>query len=267
MRGPLELLWYAGPASVLSAPVDAGADGRWARAVALGAVARYAEATAILTALPTSRSASTQASFARQVGRHADAAPLDARALALAATTEDRADATSGTVADALGAGDADLARALLPAAQAAAADDGGWRTRTRLHWVVAELSLLADEAAAAAAEADEAVTTARDAGAPRHLTKSLLVRGVARYAAGDAAGGAADLLTALAQARSAGLTTLVWPAALVAAQAVPARAPELLTVAGAAAAAIAAGLGEQAEAFATRPDVAVLLQGAPPAR
>jgi hypothetical protein len=125
---------------------------------------------------------------------------------------------------------------------------------------VVAELSLLLGEARTAAAEADEAVREAREARAPRHLTKSLLVRGVARHTARR--DGRDDLLVALDQALEAGLTSLVWPAALVAAQAAPDREPELLATAARAARAISAGLGAEGDSFARRADVADLLKG-----
>ena len=227
------------------------------RAVALGAVARYAEAATILEAMSGSLAASARASHLRQVGRHDRAAVLDERALAAARTEDERADATSGLVADALGLGDSDRAFALLPAARQAAV---AWRGRVRLGWVVAELCLLVGEPRTAVAEADEAVTAARLAGAPRHLTKSLLVRGVARHTAGDP-DGAVDLLTALERAQAAGLTSLVWPAALVAAQAVPARAAELRPTAAAAARAIVNGLGVDGPSFAARTDIADLLK------
>lgn len=209
--------------------------------------------------MTSSRAASTLASHARQVGRAAEACPLDGRALARATTTVDRADATAGLVADAVAGGDPERASALVAAARAAALTDGGWRSQTRLHWVLAELALLGGQAGTAAADADEAVRTARLAGAPRHLTKSLLVRGVARHAAG-ASGAASDLLAALDQAGTHGLTSLVWPAAAVAAEAVPARASELLAVAADAAAAIVVGLGPRGGEFASRSDVAGLL-------
>lgn len=208
--------------------------------------------------MSSSRAASTLASHARQVGRHAAAGPLDERALTLATTDTDRADATAGLVADAVASGDAERAVALLPAARTAAAADGGWRSRTRLAWVSAELALLRGQVAVA--DADEAVTTARAARAARHLTKSLLIRGVARHVADDPAA-AADLLAALEQARAQQLTSLVWPAAAVAAEVLPQRAPELLAAAAAAAAAITTGLGPHGRAFADRPDVAHLLR------
>jgi hypothetical protein len=218
----------------------------------------------VLDRMPTSRAASARASHLRQVGRHADAAQRDARALDLAAAPGDLADARAGLVADALGGGDAEKAFALLPAARAAADADGGWRARTRLFWVLAELALLVGEPRTAAADADEAVLAARGAGARRHLTKSLLVRGVARGAAGDPSAAAMDLLTALEQAQAAELTSLVWPAAAVAADLVPGRGAELRAVAGAAAAQVVAGLGPDGPAFAARPDVAALLKHAP---
>ncbi|HEY5335393.1 MAG TPA: hypothetical protein VIJ71_05160, partial [Mycobacteriales bacterium] len=229
-RGPEDILWYEGPAAYLCAPHcgTEAADhdrGAWRRGVALGAVGRYAEAAAVLGPLihtheSGSLALSTLASHARQVGRHQEAADLDGRALELARTDEDRADATSGLVADALGQGDAPGAVALVRSARAAA---HGWRGTTRLHWVAAELALLRDLPDEAVAEAQRAVDTAQQAAAPRHVTKSTLVRGVARKVAGDAPGAHSDLLDALTRAEDQGLPTLDWPAAAVLAELEPA--------------------------------------------
>lgn len=220
----------------------------------------------MLTPLGTSLSRSTLASHARQVGRHGEAARLDAWALALATYDDERADATSGLVADAIGLGDARAATERLPAAADAAGTPtgrAGWRSRTRLAWVRAELGLLTGDGSAVGA-AEAAVDEATRAAAPRHAAKSLLVRGVARLESGDRTGAAADLLRALDEAREHGLLPLVWPAAQVAAEAVPERAGELRATAAGAVTAIVAGLGEHGAAFAARPDVRDLLGGAP---
>lgn len=257
-RRPEDVLWYEGPAAYLSSAelakrMDMRAGDPWLRGVALGAVGRYADARRLLLPLNGSLPLSTLASQARQVGRHAEAETLDRRALDLARSDEARADATSGLVADAVGRGDAAAAAARLPAARLAV---HGWRATTRLHWVAAELALLCDAAGEAVAAGDAAVGAARAASAPRHLTKSLLVRGVARKAAGDAAGARTDLLDALARAREQQLPTLVWPAAAVAAE----LEPGLLTHARTALAAIVDGLGERGPAFAARADVSAVL-------
>lgn len=260
---PEDILWHEGPAAYLSSEQPAtgpAASGRpadqrsaWLLGVALGAVGRYAEAGAVLTVLETSLALSTLASHARQVGRHPEAAVFDRRARGRASSAEDRSDAVSGLVADALGQGEAAAAVALLPAARAAAY---GWRGTTRLHWVAAELALLRDLPSEAVAEAEQALRAAEGAAAPRHVTKSLLVRGVARKAAGDPAGARADVADALRRAEADGLVTLAWPAALVCAELDPgfagrARLPLQ---------AVVRGLGEQGPAFAARPDIAAAL-------
>jgi hypothetical protein len=253
-RRPEDLLWYDGPAAFLRSG-DGSDDERdtWLRGVALGAVGRYAEAAEVLVALTTSLALSTLASHARQVGRHAEATALDTRALDLSDTDEARADATSGLVADALGQGDARTAVALLPSARDAAQ---GWRPTTRLHWVAAELALLRESADEAIDESQHAVDAASAAAAPRHVTKSLLVCGVARKVAGDVPGARADLLEALTRAEGQGLPTLAWPAAAVLAELDAGFAdrvrPALL--------AIIDGLGDQGPAFAARPDIAAWL-------
>lgn len=254
-RRPEDLLWYDGPAAYLSATGDAAGDerSRWFRGVALGAVGRYAEAARVLAPLTSSLALSTRASHARQVGRHAEAASLDARALDLADTDEARADASSGLVADALGQGDVRTAAALLPPAREAA---HGWRATTRLHWVAAELALLRGAPGEAVAEAQRAVEAAGAASAPRHRTKSLLIRGVARKVDGDLVGARADLVAALTGAEGQGLPTLAWPSAAVLSE----LDPGFLASARRALGAIVDGLGDRGPAFAARQDVAALL-------
>lgn len=260
-RRPEDILWYDGPAAFLRS----GVREPWPRGVALGAVGRYAEAARVLRPLRTSAALSTLASHARQAGRHEEAAGLDARALRLAGTPDERADAATGMVADAIGVGDAAAAATCLAAAAdlAAAVAEPAWRARTRLAWVRAELGLLTGDGSAVPA-AGAALAEATAAHAPRHVTKSLLVRGVARLAAGDRAA-ADDLLRALDAARQQELVPLVWPAAQVAAEALPDRSAELRATAAAAASAVAAGLGEHGAAFAARPDVRSLLAAVPP--
>lgn len=255
-RRPEDILWYDGPAAFLRSQ-DVSTDGRapWLRGVALGAVGRYADAAEVLAPLNTSLALSTLASHARQVGRHGEAAELDGRSLHLVHTGEDRADATTGLVADALGQGDSRTAIALLSEARTAAQ---GWRGTTRLHWVAAELALLCDAHDVAVVEAQQAVATASAASAPRHVTKSLLLRGVARKVAGDAIGARADLFNALTRAEDQGLATLAWPTAAVLAELDPAftdRARSALVT-------VVDGLGEQGPAFAARPDIAALSAG-----
>jgi hypothetical protein len=249
---PEGILWFDGPAALLR--LGPGTD-PWLRGVALGAVGRYADAAALLEPLGSSLALSTLASHARQVGRHAEAEALDTGALDLADSPAAAADATSGLVADALGRGDADLAQSRVRAAFDAVFD---WRSGIRYHWVVAELALLLGDPRTAAAEADEGLRVARWKGVPRHVAKSLLVRGVARHVARR--DGADDLLAALASAQELGLPTLVWPAAQVGAEALPARAAELRAAARDALTVVVAGLGTHGAPFAARAEIADLL-------
>ena len=84
-----------------------------------------------------SLAASCLASHLRQVGRHAEAEPLDRLALATATAAEARADALVGLVADAVGRHELALARDRLgPATEyvvAMTSDHEEWRSRVRL--------------------------------------------------------------------------------------------------------------------------------------
>src|SRR5262249_15220730 len=101
-----------------------------------------------------------------------------------------------------------------------------GWRARIRLAWVGAEVALLCGRPADAAEQAADAVRRATAAGAPRHLAKSLLFRGVAEQVLGDPAA-AATLDRAARAAAGLGLLPLVWPARLVRARILTTSDPE----------------------------------------
>lgn len=257
-RRPEDVLWFDGPAAYLRL----GDGGPWLRGVALGAVGRYADAARVLRPLRTSAALSALASHARQVGRHEEAAGLDARALRLAATSDERADAAVGLVADAVGVGDAAAAATCLAVAAdlVSAVGEPAWRARTRLAWVRAELALLNGAPGDAVRAADTARGEATAAGARRHVAKSLLMRGVAQSTCGDRERAVADLLAALDQAQALGLVPLVWPAALVAARLLPDRAAGLRATAAEAARRVAGGLEERADEFVARPEIADLL-------
>jgi hypothetical protein len=219
---------------------------RWLLGVCLGALGRYTEAAAVLApALATdSLAASARASHLRQLERHAEAEDLDRVALRLAATAEARSDALVGLVADAVGRADLAAARTRLEDAAALAAP--GWRHPVRLAWVRAEVALLGDRPGQALACAHDAVRRSTGAGAPRHVAKSLLFRGVAEHVLGDPAA-AATLDAAARSAASLGLLPLVWPARLVRSRILAASEPETArgdsAAADAAMRAIAAGL------------------------
>jgi hypothetical protein len=217
---------------------------RWLLGVCLGALGRYGEADEVLApAVRTDPLAATcRASHLRQLERHAEAEPLDRHALALAAPgSEGAADALIGLVADAVGRPDPGLAQERLGAATAALAGvaglprgvgslpsavDWGWRAGIRLSWVAAEVALLTDRAADALHHAKGAVRASTAAAAPRHLTKSLLFRGVAEHVSGDP-GAARTLDEAARSAARLGLLPLVRPAREVRARVLASTHPE----------------------------------------
>jgi hypothetical protein len=126
------------------------------------------------------------------------------------------------------------------------AAAAAGWRAPIRLAWVSAEVALLGTRPDEAARQAEDAVRRSIAAGAPRHLAKSLLFRGVAEQVLG--APSAASTLDAAARAaQDLGLLPLLWPARLVRSRILAESEPETargdLAAAHAAMRAIAVGL------------------------
>jgi hypothetical protein len=194
---------------------------RWLAGVYLGALGHYGAAADLL--LPGGRpagslAASTRASHLRQLSRHAEAEPLDRRALAAAGPDDlpARADALTGLVADAVGFGRLALARRRLTRATRELATDPSWRTGVRLSWVRAEVALLGDRPAEAVAAALAALARARSADAPRHAAKSLLILGVAIEVRDGASAAVPLLREAAATAEASGLLPLVWPSRLL---------------------------------------------------
>jgi hypothetical protein len=215
-------------------------------AIVLGAQGRYAAAAALLDPLRrhgdpflASLAASTLGSHRRQLGGHRHARALDGEAFARAAPlTGDpdpdgldaagaRADALLGLAADNLALGRLGAARRL---SARAAAEDAGWRARVRGGWVGAEIELAAGQGAAAVPHARRAFETALARGARRHATKSGIVLAVAlRAAAAPDHREISDGLVgnAIATAEECELLSLLWPAALVAADLRPGHAEE----------------------------------------
>jgi hypothetical protein len=202
----------------------------WLLGVSLSASGRYGGALRVLTPLleageaPSASAelrlfaalaAATAASVHRGIGRHAAATDLDHRGLALTDRTGEAGfDCVLGLVSDAVGSGSLDDARTRHAQAASIAEGHGDdwWRQRVRLDWASAEISLLADEPAAAAEAAAEAVAAAERARAPRHVAKGLLFQGVAELQAGSAEA-TATLRRAATLAEGLAALPLVWQA------------------------------------------------------
>ena len=201
-------------------PVAATPDELWLRAVALGGQGRYAGARADLERLCRTRNAgpltslahSTNASFLRQLGWHADARGWDGRALALAGSdAEAAADALIGLAADALGVGRFTAARRALDRAAERMPGAAAGRLAVRLAWVSAELAMARGEGAQAVRHAEEAVEAAAAFGSARHAVKSDVVRAAALCSAGDLDGARLVADAALAETGRLGMIPLRW--------------------------------------------------------
>jgi hypothetical protein len=234
--------WFGHPADGIAAlPAHDAPDGavpervRWLAGVCLGAVGRYRTAAGWLAPggeSAGSLAASCLASHLRQVGRHAEAEPLDRLALDTATTAEARADALIGLVADAVGRHELTLARDRLETATAqivaVTIDHTQWRIPVRLQWVGAETELLAGNAARAVEIGRTAQRISRTAKACRHTVKSTLVLGVALDAADRTRAAARVLRRASHGAARMGLTPLLFPIHSVLAGTLQDRAPQV---------------------------------------
>jgi hypothetical protein len=279
--GALEQAVVLAQAHGLSAEMSAAA---WLLGVALGAGGRYGGALTVLAPLvdagsgqgagPESRlfasfAGSTIASIHRQLGRHAIARESDLDALELSGGAGEPAfDALLGLASDAVGMDDGDEAVARLAQAEAALPGQGDewWRQRVRLGWGRAEVAMLEGRAEDAEAHASEAVQRAEDSRAPRHVSKGLLLLGLAQVSHGSAEA-AVSLRRSATFAESLGCVPLVWPSrallgALVA-EDDPAESSKSLAAARSAVLAIAGDLppGVRAEWLA-RQDINALLEG-----
>jgi tetratricopeptide (TPR) repeat protein len=256
----------------------------WLLGVALGAGGRYGGALTVLSPLvdagnadgatPERRlfgalSGATIASIHRQLGRHAIAREADLRALELTDGTGEAAfDALLGLASDAVGLDDAEEAGQRLSQADAVLPGRGDewWRQRVRLGWARAEVALLEGRTEDASAHAAEAVQRAEDSRAPRHVSKGLLLLGLAQVSHGDDEA-ASSLRRSATFAESLGCLPLVWPSrallgALIAGSD-RVESDRSLSAARAAVLAIAADLppGVRGEWLA-RPDITALLEG-----
>lgn len=203
--------------------VPAAGRGRWLAAVVLGGQGRYARAASLLT--PVARrtddlgalAAATLASHRRQLGGHASARTLDARAVAKATGDEAFADALLGLAADAVGAGRLDEARRDRDRAPRTT-----WRSRVRAAWVSAEIELSAGRADLARPYAERAL---EDVEGTRHRIKSTIVL-AATLRDTDPAMARKLVTQARDEATDLDLLSLVWPALLLLAELDPDEEP-----------------------------------------
>jgi tetratricopeptide (TPR) repeat protein len=260
----------------------------WLLGVALGAGGRYGGALTVLAPLveagqvdnaPPERrlfgalSSATIASIHRQLGRHAIAREADLDALELTDGTGEAAfDALLGLASDAVGLDDAEEALIQLSHAEEVLPGRGDewWRQSVRLGWARAEVAMMEGRTEDAATHAAEAVQRAEDARAPRHVSKGLLLLGLAQVTLGaDEAAG--TLRRSATFAESLGVLPLVWPSrALLGAmlsegssESDRAEGAKCLAAARSAVLAIAGDLppGVRSEWLA-RPDITALLEG-----
>lgn len=192
----------------------------WSDAAEAGARGDYLAAWAVLDRLADadarwqSLAASMRGSHLRQIGDVRAAREWDAQALESATDAESRAEALIGLAADDVADAHAAAARSHLALATDDAADH--WRTRTRLAWVTAELSLLAGAPLQAVDAGERALSACRDH-SPRHVAKSLLIVEAARGGTASPVLVGEELLRAVALIRAGGWVSLQWPAALIA--------------------------------------------------
>lgn len=167
----------------------------------------------------------TIASIYRQVAEHTRAEEFDQFALVISdSDPEVEFDAKLGLVADAVGLGDAKLAKSRLRVAERAAVEAPGWRTDVRLGWVRCEIGLLTHDYPTAVAAANESVDLARKATAPRHRAKSLLFLGAShltwsqskKMKSNHRKTGVAKLRDSVKISDRLGATPLVWPVRLI---------------------------------------------------
>jgi hypothetical protein len=193
----------------------------WWRAVAAGGQGRYGSAYRDLEVLrrgvPAGRLASlahsTQGSFLRQLGWHAQARGWDGRALALAGGDgEARADALIGLAADALGVGRFAAAATLLGRADPAGGPVPD-RIPVRRGWVAAELAMASGDGESAVRHAEAAARLAESMAVPsvRHRVKSDVVLAAALCSAGRIERARAVAETALDATARSNLIPLRW--------------------------------------------------------
>jgi hypothetical protein len=259
----------------------------WLLGVAMSASGRYGGALRVLVPLLeagesaaeddlsreirlfASLAAATAASVHRGLGRHAAAAELDSRGLAMTEGPGEAAfDCLLGLTSDAVGASRLDDARERFTQAATVCEGRGGdwWRQRVRLDWARAEVALLAEQPNDAILAASGAVRGAETARAPRHVAKGLLFQGVAELQSGSQ-DAIATLRRAASLAERLAAVPLVWQArALIGALLGGENTEEgtrSLASARSAVLAIAADLpADLRDEWLARPNVSALLEG-----
>jgi tetratricopeptide (TPR) repeat protein len=198
---------------------------RWLRAVALGACGRYGEALEIIEQIEPgtpeySMARSLRGSLLRQLGVHDLALLADREAMSSAATPGAAIEAMTGLAADAVGLQDALTATTMVAQAQSlldrVSADPASaptwWRHQVRLHWVQCEVALLSSDPVTALQRANEALSVAEVAAAPRHVAKSLLFKAVSQIDAGEREQAIPNLRRSLMLSTTMGFLAVAWP-------------------------------------------------------
>ena len=248
----------------------------WLLGICRTAVGWYGQAVAGLTSVAQDQSladparslpASALGSAHRQLGRHVEAHDWDETARQSAgASAEALCEAWLGLASDEVGIGDAGAAgQSLIQVEVLLEGRPLWWRQRIRADWVRAEIALLAEDPGQARLAAERALDLAEEAGAPRHVAKSLLFAGVAATAQHQV-GAAIDLLSrAAVLAEGLGARPLIWPSrAMLGAlqqESAPEQAAQSLEAARAVVREITADLApDLADSWLARGDVRALL-------
>jgi len=195
---------------------DRSPEARWVRAYVAAARGRFFDSLDLARPL-TARapravrvSASiTTGSALRQLGHYRAARHYDRIASKAARTGAERARATIGLAADAIGLGQAAVCARLLADA-AALASTRDWRGNVRLDWVRTEHAVATGRPRAAIGPARRSLRRARAEHATRHVAKSHLFLGVALVESGNARAGERELNDALRAARACGAEAIV---------------------------------------------------------
>jgi len=194
---------------------DRSPEARWIRAYVAAARGRFFDSLDLARPL-TARApravrvaaSITAGSALRQLGHHRTARHYDRIASKAARTGAERAHATIGLAADAIGLGQVAVCARLLADA-AAIAPTADWRVNVRLDWVRTEHAV-ATGRPRSAIPARRALRRARAEHAIRHAAKSHLLLGGAHVEYGNAHARERALNAALHAARACGAEAIV---------------------------------------------------------